>query len=83
MEKILVAGATGTTGEKVIKLIQDLSDYRPVAMIRKESQKDQFESQGIATVMGDLTKDVSNTTKGMDKVIFAAGSGGKDVVNVD
>ena len=83
MEKILVAGATGTTGEKVIKLIQDLSDYRPVAMIRKESQKDQFESQGIATVMGDLTKDVSNTTKGIDKVIFAAGSGGKDVVNVD
>ncbi|WP_318308435.1 SDR family oxidoreductase [Flagellimonas crocea] len=83
MEKILVAGATGTTGEKVIKLIHDSEDYNPVAMVRTETQKAQFESQGIETIMGDLTKDVSHTTKGMDKVIFAAGSGGKDVVNVD
>jgi uncharacterized protein YbjT (DUF2867 family) len=83
MEKILVAGATGTTGEKVIKLIHDSKDYHPVAMVRNEKQKAQFESQDIETIMGDLTKDVSHTTKGMDKVIFAAGSGGKDVVNVD
>ena len=83
MEKILVAGATGTTGEKVVKLIQDAENYHPVAMVRNEAQKAQFESQGIDTVMGDLTKDVSNTTKGIAKVIFAAGSGGKDVVNVD
>ena len=33
--------------------------------------------------MGDLTKDVSHTTKGIDKVVFAAGSGGKNVVDVD
>lgn len=83
MEKILVAGATGTTGEKIIKLLNESKNYHPVAMVRNEGQKAQFESQGIATVMGDLTKDVSNTTKGIDKVIFAAGSGGKDVVNVD
>jgi len=83
MEKILVAGATGTTGEKIIKLLNEAENYHPVAMVRDAGQKAQFESQGIATVMGDLSKDVSNTTKGMDKVIFAAGSGGTDVVNVD
>lgn len=83
MEKILVAGATGTTGEKVIKLIHDSKDYHPVAMVRNEKQKAQFESQDIETIMGDLTKDVSHTTKGMDKVVFAAGSGGKNVVDVD
>ncbi len=83
MEKILVAGATGTTGKKVVQLLKDSGTYQPVAMVRKEDQKSQFESDGIETVMGDLTQDVSNTTKGIDKVIFAAGSSGKDVHNVD
>ena len=83
MEKVLVAGATGTTGKKVVQLLNESSKYEPVAMVRKESQKAQFESAGIKTVMGDLANDVSNTTKGIHKVIFAAGSGGKDVVNID
>ena len=83
MEKVLVAGATGTTGKKVVQLLNESSKYEPVAMVRKESQKSQFESAGIKTVMGDLANDVSNTTKGIHKVIFAAGSGGKDVVNID
>lgn len=83
MEKILVAGATGTTGKKVINLLKDSENYTPVAMVRKESQQKEFEAQGVATVWGDLTQDISNTTKGMHKVIFAAGSGGKDVHNVD
>lgn len=83
MEKILVAGATGTTGKKVVQLLNESENYQPIAMIRKDDQKSQFESNGIKTVMGDLAKDVSGTTKGIDKVIFAAGSGGKDVVNVD
>jgi len=63
--------------------LNEAENYHPVAMVRDAGQKAQFESQGIATVMGDLSKDVSNTTKGMDKVIFAAGSGGTDVFNVD
>ena len=83
MEKVLIAGATGTTGTKVVNILKESSQYIPVAMVRNEDQKKRFESQGIATVMGDLTNDVSHTTKGIQKVIFAAGSGGKDVVNVD
>jgi uncharacterized protein YbjT (DUF2867 family) len=83
MEKILVAGANGTTGKKIVSLLNKSDRYVPVAMIRKESQKDYFKSQNVETVMADLTEDVSHTTSGIDKVIFAAGSGGADVVNVD
>lgn len=83
MEKILVAGATGTTGNKVVKLLKESNKYQPVAMIRNESQQESFRSQEVDTVIGDLTQDVSHTTNGIDRVIFAAGSGGKDVVNVD
>lgn len=83
MEKVLVAGATGTTGKKVVQLLKESGNYQPVAMIRNQDQKSQFESDGIETVWGDLSQDVSNTTKGIHKVIFAAGSGGKDVHNID
>ena len=62
MEKILVAGATGTTGNKVINLLKESSQYTPVAMVRNESQQKEFENQGVTTVWGDLTEDVSNTT---------------------
>ncbi|WP_121907959.1 SDR family oxidoreductase [Ulvibacter antarcticus] len=83
MEKVLVAGATGTTGGKVINLLKDSDQYTPVAMVRNEEQKKQFESRNIETVIGDLANDVSHTTKGIQKIIFAAGSGGKDVKSID
>jgi uncharacterized protein YbjT (DUF2867 family) len=51
MEKILVAGATGTTGKKVIDLLRDLDGYEPVAMVRKESQQKEFEQNGVKTVL--------------------------------
>ena len=70
-------------GNKVINLLKESSQYTPVAMVRNESQQKEFENQGVTTVWGDLTEDVSNTTKGIDRVIFAAGSGGKNVFEVD
>lgn len=83
MEKILIAGATGTTGKQIINILNNNENFEPFAMIRKESQKQQFESQGVRTIMGDLTKNVSDVTEGMDKVIFAAGSKGKALQEVD
>ncbi|TVZ51287.1 SDR family oxidoreductase [Dokdonia sp. Hel_I_53] len=83
MEKIVVAGATGTTGNKIIDLLNESQYFEPIAMVRKESQKEQFESRGIKTVMADLEGDVSHSVNGADKVIFAAGSGGKKVKEVD
>ena len=83
MEKILVAGANGTTGKKVISILKQSKKYKPVAMVRKEEQVSQFQNEGVETILANLEKDVSQTTNGIDKVIFAAGSGGKKVKEVD
>ncbi len=83
MEKVLVAGATGTTGNKVINLLKETEHYIPVAMVRKASQQTEFESKGVASVLADLTEDLSGSTKGIDKVVFAAGSKGKNLEEVD
>ena len=83
MEKILVAGAHGTTGKKIVSILKNSTEFEPVAMVRKEDQVQYFKDQGIQTVFADLEKDVSEATKGIDRVIFAAGSGGKNVESVD
>ena len=83
MEKVLVAGATGETGNKIIDLLEQSQYFIPVAMIRKEEQKSKFEQRNIETVMGDLTGDISHTVKDIDKVVFAAGSKGKNLEAVD
>ncbi|WP_405250326.1 SDR family oxidoreductase [Dokdonia sp. Asnod3-C12] len=84
MEQILVAGAHGTTGKKIVNLLKESQYFNPIAMVRKEEQKSFFESQGVDTVMGDLEEDVSHVfNTNIDKVLFAAGSGGKKVVEVD
>lgn len=83
MENVLVVGANGTTGKKVVNLLKDSANYKPIAMVRKESQLEQFDNNGIETVLADLEKDVSHTGKNIDKIIFAAGSGGKKVTKVD
>ncbi|WP_026777721.1 SDR family oxidoreductase [Polaribacter sp. Hel_I_88] len=83
MENILVAGANGTTGKKIITLLESSQYFTPIAMVRKKEQQEQFEKRNIKTVLADLEEDVSQTTKNIDKVIFAAGSGGKKVKEVD
>lgn len=84
MERILVAGATGTTGNKIVNILHQSAVFKPIAMVRKEEQKAFFEKQGIDTVLADLEKDVSPAFQNsVDKVLFAAGSGGKKVEAVD
>lgn len=86
MENILVAGANGTTGKMIVDLLQESQDFKPVAMVRKEEQKAYFTAKNIETVLVDLERDVSpsfDTNNPIDKVVFAAGSGGKKVQEVD
>ncbi|WP_405604737.1 SDR family oxidoreductase [Polaribacter sp. Asnod1-A03] len=83
MENILVAGANGTTGKKIVNLLKESQYFNPVAMVRKKEQINQFKSEGVDTVLADLTGDLTHTINGVDKVIFAAGSGGKNVIEVD
>lgn len=76
MEKILIAGATGSTGKRIIEILNSSQSFEPVAMIRNEDQKTIFDDMDVKWVLGDLEGDVSEAVKGVDKVIFAAGSGG-------
>lgn len=82
-ENILVAGANGTTGRIIIDLLKAAENYKAVAMVREQEQKERFEKDDVTVVLADLEKDVSDAVKNIDKVIFAAGSGGEDVVGVD
>ena len=83
MENVLVVGANGTTGKKIVNLLKASQYFNPIAMVRIEEQKEQFKKENISTVLGDLEKDLSHTVENIDKVIFAAGSGGKKVIAVD
>lgn len=83
MENILVVGANGTTGKEIVSILKASEHFNPIAMVRKGSQVDQFKHKRIDTVLGDLTKDLTHVTDTIDKIIFAAGSGGEQVVEVD
>jgi uncharacterized protein YbjT (DUF2867 family) len=84
MENILVAGANGTTGKKIVDLLNKSQNFNPIAMVRKEEQQAYFKNQNIQTVLGDLEADVTSVfTNPIDRVIFAAGSAGKNVIGVD
>ena len=76
MEKILIAGATGQTGKRVIEILRNSQSFDPVAMVRTQEQKEIFEDMEVESILADLEKDVTHALKGIDKVIFAAGSGG-------
>jgi len=82
-ENVLVAGANGTTGRIIIDLLKESNTYNPVAMVRKKEQKDDFEKNNVSAILADLEEDLSQTTKNVQKVIFAAGSKGKNVIGVD
>ena len=77
MEKVLIIGAHGNIGRLLSENLSDHPDYSPVAMVRKEAQEDHFKNKGISTVIADLEKDFGYAFQGIDKVIFAAGSGAK------
>jgi uncharacterized protein YbjT (DUF2867 family) len=71
---ILVAGATGKTGRK---LVQELIDqgHKPTALVRESSDTSAF-PEGVNLRQGDLTDLQAGVCDGMDAVVFAAGSGG-------
>ncbi|WP_412560497.1 SDR family oxidoreductase [Winogradskyella sp. MIT101101] len=83
MENVLVAGANGTTGKQIIKLLKSSQYFNPIAMVRKEDQQEQFKNDGVDIVLADLTENLTHAVNNVDKVVFAAGSGGKNVVEVD
>ncbi|MEX0883643.1 MAG: SDR family oxidoreductase [Cyclobacteriaceae bacterium] len=77
MDKVLIIGANGKTGRILAFKLKNHEQYVPVAMVRDKEQVAYFEKEGIKTVLGDLEKDLNHAFEGLDKVIFAAGSGSK------
>ena len=72
--RILIAGATGNTGARLVKKLTD-AGHTPIAMARESSDTSVL-PKGCEIRMADLTnldKDVAND---VDAVVFAAGSGG-------
>ena len=70
---ILVAGATGKTGLKLVQNLVDLG-HKPTALVRESSDTGDLPS-GVEQRRGDLTDLQAGVCDGMDAVIFAAGSG--------
>lgn len=71
---ILVAGATGKTGQSLVQEIVD-QGHTPTALVRESSDTSGLPN-GLSLRYGDLTDLQPDVCDGMDAVIFAAGSGG-------
>ena len=72
--KILVAGATGNPGTRLVKELCERG-HTPVALVRGSSDTDAL-PDGAEQRLGDLTDLSDDVTDGCEVVIFAAGSGG-------
>lgn len=72
--QILVAGATGKTGRRLMRDLQ-ANGHTPIALVRESSDTSVL-PDGAQTRQGDLTKLEDGVCDGCDAVVFAAGSGG-------
>lgn len=72
--KILVAGATGNTGTRLVNELCERG-HQPVALVRESSDTGKL-PDGAEQRRGDLTDLQDDVTDGCEVVIFAAGSGG-------
>lgn len=80
MKNVLIIGANGQIGRIIATKMQASAEFVPVALFRKENQKEYFENNGVDYKIVDLEEDIdtlANAMKDMDAVVFTAGSGGK------
>jgi uncharacterized protein YbjT (DUF2867 family) len=75
--KVIVIGANGKTGTRIVKLLKESDVHEPVAMIRDLDHRPHFNDLGVTTVLGNLEFPIDQAISGCDAVIFAAGSGGQ------
>ncbi len=78
--KVLVVGANGQIGKHLVSFIQEKDNLQAKAMIRKEEQASYFKELGAETAVVDLEgeiDDIVEAAKGVDAVVFTAGSGPK------
>lgn len=73
--RVLVIGANGNTATRLLRRLA-AGSHDPVAMIRDPAQRTKFDALGVPTVLADLEYPIDHAVRGMDAVVFAAGSGG-------
>lgn len=71
---VLVAGATGNTGSRVVSQLLDCG-HTPIALVRESSDTSKLPSD-VERREGDLTDLPAGVCEGCEAVVFAAGSGG-------
>lgn len=72
--QVLVAGATGKTGSRLVKELK-ARGHTPIALVRESSDTSGL-ADGVALRYGDLTDLQEDACDGCEAVVFAAGSGG-------
>ena len=76
VQKVLVIGANGQTGSRVVRLLRESDSFEPLAMIRDEAQSSKFDAMGVKWVLGSVEEgSLEQHMHGVDAVIFAAGAG--------
>ena len=53
-QRVLVIGANGQTGSRVVRLLHDSSEFEPVAMLRLPQQQETFNAMGVECVVADM-----------------------------
>lgn len=90
IERVLVAGATGRTGNEILRYLED-TDLEVVALTRDDGERTNLLAHGAdEVILGDLldTRDAASAVSGCDAVLCAVGSGatidpllGRDIVD--
>jgi len=74
---VLVVGANGQIGRKLVGRLDLREGVRARAMIRSEGQREALQALGAEVVLGDLEGEFEHALDGVHAVVFTAGSGAK------
>ena len=76
---VLVIGANGQIGNRLVRLLKQEAQHQVKAMVRKSEQEDELRAAGIETVLANLedrVEELAEAMQGSDVIVFTAGSGG-------
>lgn len=74
---VLVIGASGKTGCKIVRLLAESNQHLVRAMIRKTKLQKKMEELGAKPIIADLEQNFDYAVEDVNAIIFAAGSGSK------